>query len=144
MGQLPFQLPAHRLVGFAIESRTRRPVAQRLVQPLLVIKPQPPADASARLRNRAIGFDEGEWRACALPSTRRSCRRPIEKDPTKAEQQLPLSWRRWLPSNEVAILRRVQLRTCPGYARFASGAAWPGISASVAQKFPVPPEARCS
>lgn len=83
-------------------------------------------------------------RACALPSTRRSCRRPIEKYLTKAEQQLPLSWRRWLPSNEVAPLRRVQLRTCPGYARFASGAAWPGISASVAQKFPLPPEARCS
>src|SRR4051794_15042338 len=74
MGQLPFQLRAHepvdnasalngygvahRLVGFAIENRTRRPVAQRLVQPLLVVEPQPAADASARLRNRAIGFDE--------------------------------------------------------------------------------------
>src|ERR1700760_4951482 len=74
MGQLPFQLRAHepvgnaaaiqsggvvhRLVGFAIKNRTRRPVAQRLVQPLLVIKAQPAADASARLRNRAIGFDE--------------------------------------------------------------------------------------
>ena len=74
MGQLPFQLRArepvgnaaalpsggvvHRLVGFAIKNRTRRPVAQRLVQPLLVIKAQPAADASARLSNRAIGFDE--------------------------------------------------------------------------------------
>ena len=34
MGQLPFQLRARRLVGFAIRDRTRRPVAQRLVQPL--------------------------------------------------------------------------------------------------------------
>ncbi len=45
-------------MGFAIKNRTRRPVAQRLVQPLLVIKAQPAANASARLRNRAIGFDE--------------------------------------------------------------------------------------
>ena len=83
MGQLPFQLRAHepvgnaaaiqsggvvhRLVGFAIKNRTRRPVAQRLVQPLLVIKAQPAADASARLRNRAIGFDEGEWRGTSQP-----------------------------------------------------------------------------
>src|ERR1700733_7038638 len=69
--QLPFDLRAHepvgnaaaiqsggvvhRLVGFAIENRTRRLVAQRLVQPLLVIKAQPAADALPRLRNRAIG-----------------------------------------------------------------------------------------
>ena len=74
MGQLPFQLRAHepvgnaaalqsggvvhRLVRFAIENRTRCPVAQRLVQPLLVIKAQPAGDALARLRSRAIGFDE--------------------------------------------------------------------------------------
>src|SRR5215212_11563066 len=58
MGQLPFELRAHEPVGNAIENRTWRPVAQRLVQPLLVIKAQPAANASARLRNRAIGFDE--------------------------------------------------------------------------------------
>jgi hypothetical protein len=57
----------HGLVGFAIENRTRRLVAQRLVQPLLVIKAQPAADASARLGNRAISFDEGEWRGTSQP-----------------------------------------------------------------------------
>jgi hypothetical protein len=83
MGQLPFQLRArepvgnaaalpsggvvHRLAGFAIENRTRRPVAQCLVQPFLVIKAQPAADALARLRNRAIRFDEGEWRGASQP-----------------------------------------------------------------------------
>ena len=35
-------------MGFAIENRTRRPVAQRLMQPLLVVEPQPVANALAR------------------------------------------------------------------------------------------------
>ena len=55
---------------FAIENRTRRPVAQRLMQPLLVVEPQPAANTSARLRNRAIGFDEGEWRGASQPRAR--------------------------------------------------------------------------
>src|ERR1700722_12520485 len=74
MDQLPFYLPArllvgnaaalqsggvvHRQAGFALEHRTRRPVAQCLVQALLVVESQPAANALARLCNRAIGFDE--------------------------------------------------------------------------------------
>src|SRR3984957_2267863 len=89
MGQLPFQLRAHepvgnaaalqsggvvhRLVGCAIENRTRRPVAQRLMQPLLVVEPQPVANALARLRNRAIRFDEHVLILQAAP-------KPLDKD----------------------------------------------------------------
>src|SRR3954447_6091615 len=58
---------AHRLAGFVIEYLTRRPVTQRLVRPLLVVKAQPAADPPARLDHRAIGFDEGEWRGALRP-----------------------------------------------------------------------------
>src|ERR1700760_5038110 len=46
------------LTGFAGENRTRRPITQSLAETLLVVKPQPAANALARLCNRAIGFDE--------------------------------------------------------------------------------------
>ena len=61
------------LTGFAIENRTRRPVAQRLMQPLLVVEPQPAANALARLRNRAIRFDEHVLILQAAPQ-------PLDKD----------------------------------------------------------------
>src|ERR1700744_2221762 len=61
------------LTGFAGENRTRRTIAQRLVETLLVVKTQPAANALARLRNRAIGFDEHVLISQAAPQ-------PLDKD----------------------------------------------------------------
>src|ERR1700759_971214 len=61
------------LTGFAGENRTRRPITQRLVETLLVVKTQPAANALARLRNRAISFDEHVLIFQAAPQ-------PLDKD----------------------------------------------------------------
>ena len=55
------------LTGCAGENRTRRPIAQRLMRPLLVVEGEPSADAPARLDHRAIRLDEGEWRGTSQP-----------------------------------------------------------------------------
>jgi len=55
------------LTGFASENRSRRPVAQRLMRPLVIVEAKPAADAPTRLDHRAIGLDEGEWRGTSQP-----------------------------------------------------------------------------
>ena len=83
MGQLPFRLRArepvgnaaaiqsggvvHRLAGFAIEHRTRRPVTQSLVRPLVIVEAQPGADVLPRFSHRPVRLDEGEWRGALQP-----------------------------------------------------------------------------
>ena len=44
-----------------------RPIAQRLVRPLLIVEPQPGADALASFGHRTIRFDIGEWRGTSQP-----------------------------------------------------------------------------
>jgi hypothetical protein len=55
------------LTGFAGENRTRRPVAQRLMRPLVIVERKPSADAPTRFQHRTIGLDEGEWRGASQP-----------------------------------------------------------------------------
>src|ERR1700724_2814032 len=60
----------HRLPG---ENRTRRPVAQRLMRPFLVVETEPSADAPARLDHRAIRLDENLFVFQASP-------KPLDED----------------------------------------------------------------
>ena len=55
------------LTGFAGENRTWRPLAQRLMRPLIVVEGKPAADAPPCFRHRAIRLDEGEWRGALQP-----------------------------------------------------------------------------
>ena len=48
----------HMITGGVFENSTRRPVAQRLVRPLVVIEREPPADAPTSFTRRAIRLDE--------------------------------------------------------------------------------------
>ena len=61
------------LTGCARESRTRRPVAQRLMRPLPVVEREPSADAPARLDHRAIRLDENLFVFQASP-------KPLDED----------------------------------------------------------------
>ena len=55
------------LTGNAFEHLTRRPIFQRLVRALVVVERQPIAKASARLGDRVIRPDVGEWRGASQP-----------------------------------------------------------------------------
>src|SRR5277367_5639376 len=48
----------HMITGCSMENRSRCPIVQCLVRPLLVVKRQPFADADARLGYRPVGLDE--------------------------------------------------------------------------------------
>ena len=37
------------------------------MQAFIVVEGKPPADATARLADRRVGFDEGEWRGASQP-----------------------------------------------------------------------------
>jgi len=53
--------------GRGFEYFVRRLISQRLVQPFVVIEQDPFGDATARLGDRHIGVDEGEWRGALQP-----------------------------------------------------------------------------
>ena len=55
------------VMGHTGENLARRPIAQRLMRPLVIVEAQPAADAPARLGHRAIRLDEGEWRGASQP-----------------------------------------------------------------------------
>jgi hypothetical protein len=76
------------LTGFARENRTWRPVAQRLMQPLLVVEIEPSADAPARLDHRVIRLEENlfVFQASPKPPQMNGARSGILQIPSKGRQ----------------------------------------------------------
>ena len=55
------------ITGRSTENRSRCPIIQRLVRPLVAVKRQPLADADPRLRYRPLGLDENLFVLQASP-----------------------------------------------------------------------------
>jgi hypothetical protein len=59
----------HISTGFqgCLEHFAWGPITQCLVQTLAIVRVEPTTDATARLRDRGVGLDVGEWRGASQP-----------------------------------------------------------------------------